>query len=138
MSSDNQQHSGDLDAVLKDSYAVYKQAMVRFHALLAEAVLDRPERAERLFERVMMEARLFRVLHLISVGYSGTPTFYRAVSSGDLMDASLRGLVDFDGISRTYVITEPGIIKFTWWREHIAPLRGHEPFATLWDVVTSV
>ncbi|MGY6652832.1 hypothetical protein ACXIZN_11740 [Amycolatopsis sp. TRM77291] len=104
----------------------------------AAAVREDPELREALYEWFKRDWQMVRILYLIAVGYSGTPTFYRATTSTDQREASLFGMIEFHSGSRVYVLTPQGRSALDRWTELMEWLKEHPRFADLWARVTVV
>jgi len=105
---------------------------------MAVAIHEDPALREALYTWFNRDWHMVRVLYLISVGYSGTPAFYRATTATDQREASLFGMVEFHSGSRVYVLTPQGRSALEQWTEPMEWLKEHPCFADLWARVTVV
>lgn len=135
MSSDTQHHNAK--RLLKGA-ALIQVARKSLAEQTAAAVRVDPELCESLHMWLNKDWHMVRVLHLISVGYSGTPTFYRATTATDQREASWLGLIEFHAGSRVYVLTPKGRSVLAHWTELMEWLKEHPRFADLWARVTVV
>ena len=123
--------------LIKDA-ALLRAARESLAGRTAAAVREDPELRKELYAWFNRDWHMVRVLHLISVGYSGTPTFYRATTATYQREASLLGLIEFHAGSRVYVLTPNGRSALAQWTDLMELLKEHREFADLWTRVTSV
>ena len=104
----------------------------------ASAAREDPKLRDALYEWLGKDWPMVRVLHLISVGYSGTPTFYRATTATYQREGYRLGLVEFHSGSRVYVLTSQGRSALAQWTQLMEYLKEDPHFAGLWTKVTVV